>query len=70
MALGMSTPTSINDVSIPIASFRPKSLEALDGLGKMLEKEIREFAQEQETNSGIMLTFNRLEFTTTGDVET
>ena len=39
--------TSIVEISIPIASFRPRSLEALDGLTKILDREIREFIQEQ-----------------------
>ena len=64
------SPTSISDVSVPIATFRPKTLEALDGLGKILEAEIKEFVQEQETYQGLLLTFNRMEFTTEGAVET
>ena len=33
--------TSIVDISIPIASFRPRSLEALNGHTKILDREIR-----------------------------
>ena len=62
--------TSIVEISIPIASFRPKSLEALDGLSKILDKEIIEFIQEQETFPGIMVSFNQFGFNTMGAVET
>ena len=62
--------TSIVEISIPIASFRPRSLEALDGLTKILDREIREFIQEQETFPGIMVSFNQFEFNTMGAVET
>ena len=62
--------TSIMEISIPIASFRPKSREALDALSKLLDKEIREFIQEQEAFPGIMVSFNRFGFNSKGTVET
>ena len=62
--------TSIMEISIPIASFRPKSWEALDDLSKLLDKEIREFIREQEAFPGIMVSFNRFGFNTRGAVET
>ena len=62
--------TFVVDISIPIASFRPRSLEALDGLTKILDREIREFIQDQETFPGIIVYFNQFEFNTTGAVET
>ena len=55
---------SIVEISIPTASFRAKSLEALDGLSKILDKEIGEFIQEQETFPGIMASFNQFGFNT------
>ena len=58
------------EISIPIASFQPKSLEALEDLSKILDKEIREFIQEQEAFPGIMVSFNRFGFNTRGAVET
>ena len=45
-------------------------LEALDGLSKILDKEIREFIQEQETFPGIMASFNQFGFNTMVAVET
>ena len=62
--------TSIMEISIPIASFRPKSWEALDDLSKLLDKEIREFIQEQEAFPGIMVSFNQFGFNSRGTVET
>ena len=62
--------SSIVEISIPTASFRSKSLEALDGLSKILDKEIGEFIQEQETFPGIMASFNQFGFNTMGAVET
>ena len=61
---------SIVEISIPTASFRAKSLEALDGLSKILDKEIGEFIQEQETFPGIMASFNQFGFNTMGPVGT
>ena len=62
--------TSIMEISIPIASFRPKSREALDALSKLLDKEIREFVQGEEAFPGIMVSFNRFGFNSKGTVET
>ena len=58
------------EISIPIASFRPKSREALDALSKLLDKEIREFVQGEEAFPGIMVSFNRFGFNSKGTVET
>ena len=50
------TAVPIRDLSIPIASFKPKTLEDLVDLGGMLDKEIHEFVQTQHMFAGIMLT--------------
>ena len=65
---GSSTP--IVEVSIPVASFQPKSVEALDDLSKLLDKEIREFTQDHKTFPGMMVSFSKFSFNTTGAVET
>ena len=61
---------SIMEISIPIASFRPKSWEALDDLSNLLDKEIREFIREQDAFPGIMVSFNQFGFNSRGTVET
>ena len=62
------TAVPIKDLSIPIASFKPKTLEDLVALWSRVEKEINEFVQTQQMFSGIMMTYIRLEFPPPGDL--
>ena len=60
----------VRDLSIPISSFKPKILEDVVGLGAVLDKEIQEFVQTQRQYAGLLLTYNRMDITPAGDVET
>ena len=70
VAYPQGTAVPVRDLSIPIASFKPKILEDLVDLGAVLDKEIHEFVQTQQMFAGVLLTYNRLDLTSAGNVET
>ena len=56
VAYPQGTAVPVRDLSIPIASFKPKTLEDLVDLGAVLDKEIHEFVQTQQMFVGVLLT--------------
>ena len=51
------SPVPIGDLTIPIASFKPKTLEDLVALGNSMEEGISEFVQAQQMPLGIVISY-------------
>ena len=62
------SPVPIGDLTIPIASFKPKTLEDLVALGNSLEEGISDFVRPQQMPMGIVMSYNHLELSPTGEV--
>ena len=62
------SPVPVGDLTIPIASFKPKTLEDLVALGNSLEEGIRDFVRPQQMPMGVVMAFNYIELSPTGDV--
>ena len=62
------SPVPVGDLTIPIASFKPKTLEDLVALGNSLEEGISDFVRPQQMPMGIVMSYNHLELSPTGEV--
>ena len=61
-------PVPAADLTIPIVSFKPKTLEDLVALGNSLEEGIRDFVRPQQMPMGVVMAFNHIKLSPTGDV--
>ena len=61
-------PVPAGDLTIPIVSFKPKTLEDLVALGNSLEEGIRDFVRPQQMPMGVVMAFNHIKLSPTGDV--